>query len=75
MAARVDRARYHDHMATYARALDRYWVEHNGVGGYDDPVPFGPIDLAPGPATLSTSENGDHLCDPAAWLDLELSPR
>jgi uncharacterized protein YyaL (SSP411 family) len=34
-AAHVDRARYLDRMATYADALDAYWVEHNSTGGYD----------------------------------------
>lgn len=34
-AARVDRAQYLDRLATYADALDAYWVKQNGVGGYD----------------------------------------
>jgi hypothetical protein len=34
-AARVDRAQYLDRMANYAEALDAYWVEHNGIAGYD----------------------------------------
>ncbi|HVV88219.1 MAG TPA: CotH kinase family protein [Kofleriaceae bacterium] len=44
------------------------------LGTYDAAVPFGPIDLAPGPAVLSTTTNGDYTCDTASWLDLELSP-
>ena len=50
-------------------------VYDDGWATYDAAVSFGPIDLAPGRATLSTSVNGDSVCDTAAWLDLELTPR
>ena len=43
--------------------------------GYDPALGFGPLTLAPGPVTLTTSPLGEYSCDTAAWLDLELAPR
>lgn len=61
----------------------RFTISQGGVDvwtstdrrGYDPALGFGPIELAPGPVTLTTSPLGEYSCDTAAWLDLELSPR
>ncbi len=61
----------------------RFTISQNGVDlwaspdlhTYDPAVSFGPLDLAPGTATLTTSPLGEYSCDTASWLDLELAPR
>jgi hypothetical protein len=42
------------------------------VGGYQDAVPFGPLDVQPGVLELTAGDNGSYSCDTTAWLDLEL---
>lgn len=59
----------------------RFTISQSGVDlwtspdlhNYDAAVAFGPLALAPGPATLTTSPLGEYSCDTAAWLDLELA--
>jgi hypothetical protein len=41
---------------------------------YTDALPFGPVEVRPGPLLLKTDTNGDYACDTTAWLDLVLTP-
>lgn len=48
---------------------------HSGeLRRYDPAVPFGPLQVAPGPLELRTDDLGQTDCDSTAWLDLALAP-
>ncbi|MGE3243856.1 MAG: glycoside hydrolase family 76 protein [Pirellulales bacterium] len=57
MAARVDESRYLPQLTDCADALDVYWIEHNGVGGYD---------------VLPRQPNSDRYYDDNAWIVLAM---
>ncbi len=56
-AAKVDREKYMAAMREYAEAIDVYWLEHDGISGYD---------VLPGP------KDSDRYYDDNAWLVLGL---
>jgi uncharacterized protein YyaL (SSP411 family) len=56
-AARVDSAAYAAPLAAYADALQSYWVEHNGIGGY---------------SVLPGQRVADRYYDDNAWVVLGL---
>lgn len=57
MAAQVDEERYLPALTHYADALDVYWVEHQGIGGYD---------------VLPDQKNPDRYYDDNVWIVLAL---
>jgi hypothetical protein len=44
------------------------------IHGYQDAVPFGPLNVQPGSVQLVAGDNGSHSCDTTAWLDVEIAP-
>jgi rhamnogalacturonyl hydrolase YesR len=54
-AARVDPTQYGDKLNAYADALDAYWVERDGIGGYD---------------VLPVRQKIDRYYDDNAWIVL-----
>lgn len=54
-AAKLDRSRYEPRLRAYSNALDSYWIEHDGVGGYD---------------VLPNPRSADRYYDDNAWMVL-----